>query len=163
MDVRKITLSAMLIALGVFLGNILYVPIGISKCYFMQHTINVVSGFLLGPIYGTIIAFTISLLRNILGTGSILAFSGSMIGAFLGAVLFKYSKNIILLILGEVVGTGIIGGIVAFYIGKFVLGQDIGALFFVYPFLLSTMVGSGLGFILLKTIKFNDILTKNRV
>lgn len=146
----------MLISLGVILGNFIYIPIGVSKCFPIQHTVNILSAILLGPIYSTGIAFTISLLRNILGTGSLLAFPGSMIGALLAGVMYKGFKNKYLAIMGEVIGTGVLGGIAAGYVAKYVMGQKVIGLFFVYPFMLSTVGGSIIAFLLLNVIKMGD-------
>ena len=44
--------------------------------------------------------------------------------------------------MGEIIGTGIIGGLVAFPMAKYFLGSSVGALFFVVPFLVSTIGGS---------------------
>lgn len=153
MNIRKLTLSAMFVALGVVLGNIIYIPVGVSKCFPIQHTINVLSAILLGPGFSVSIAFIISLLRNLLGTGSLLAFPGSMIGAFLAGILYKKFKNKYLAAGGEIIGTGIIGGLLAFPISKFVMGNEVLAFFFVYPFLLSTVGGSIVALLLLPIIK----------
>lgn len=163
MKTKNITFSAMLIAIGVLLGNILYIPIGVSKCFFVQHTINIISAITLGPFYSVGIAFIISLLRNILGTGSLLAFPGSMIGAFLAGVLYKYTKNKYIGAFGEIFGTGILGGIVSFPIAKFIMGNEVGGLFFIYPFLLSTVGGTIVGLMLMKAIKFEKILDYNNL
>lgn len=152
MDTKKLTISAMLISIGVVLGNIIYIPVGVSKCFPMQHTINVLSAILMGPFYSTGIAFLISLLRNMLGTGSLLAFPGSMIGAFLAGILYSRTKNKYIAALGEIVGTGVIGGLMAFPIAKYIMGKEIAALFFVYPFLLSTVGGTIIGLVILKAI-----------
>jgi len=69
MDTKKMTFSALLIAMGVFLGNLIFIPIGVAKCFPVQHAINVISAVILGPFYSVTIAFSISLLRNIIGTG----------------------------------------------------------------------------------------------
>lgn len=161
MKTRKLTFSAMLIATGVLLGNILYIPVGVSKCFFVQHSINIIAGITLGPVASVSIAFTVSLLRNILGTGSLLAFPGSMIGALLAGLVFKYTKNKYIAGLGEVFGTGVLGGLISFPIAKFIMGNDVMALFFIYPFLLSTTVGTIIGLILLKAINFGKILELN--
>ena len=153
MNIKRLTLSSMLIALGVILGNFIYIPIGVSKCFPIQHTINILSAILLGPIYSTGIAFTISLLRNILGTGSLLAFPGSMIGALLAGLMYKMFQNKYLAIIGEVLGTGILGAIVAGYVAKYVMGKQVIGLFFVYPFMISTAGGAIIAFLLLKVIK----------
>ena len=39
-------------------------------------------------------AFVTSLLRNLMGTGTLLAFPGSMCGAFLCGILYKYGKRL---------------------------------------------------------------------
>lgn len=154
---RKLTLASMFVALGVILGNLIYIPVGVSRCFPMQHTVNILSAIILGPLYSTGIAFLISLLRNILGTGSLLAFPGSMIGALLAGMMYTRFKNKYLAITGEIIGTGILGGVVAGYIGKHIMGKEIIGLFFVYPFLLSTIGGSIIAVLLLKVIETTKI------
>lgn len=160
MSTRKLTLSALLIALGTLSAHVIYIPVGVSKCFPIQHTINVLSGVLLGPGYALANAFIISLLRNILGTGSLLAFPGSIFGAFLAGLLFRKSKKYYLAVLGEVFGTGILGGIACYPIAKFVLGQEVAVFFFVLPFLVSTAGGSIIGYSLLKIIDRIPLLKK---
>jgi len=87
-----------------------------------------------------------------MGTGSLLAFPGSMIGALLAGLFFMKSKRYLLACLGEVIGTGIIGSIVAYPMAKILLGLDKGAFYFVIPFALSSIVGAVLGYVLLKTL-----------
>ena len=83
-SIKKTALAGMLVALTVALSGF-SIPIGASKCFPIQHLVNVLAGVFLGPVYGVSMAFCVSLIRNILGTGSLLAFPGSMVGAFLGA------------------------------------------------------------------------------
>ena len=153
MNTNKLTLSAMFVSLGVVLGSFVYIPIGVSRCFPIQHTVNILSAILLGPIYSTGIAFSISILRNILGTGSLLAFPGSMIGAFLAGVIYKRYKNKHLAIMGEILGTGILGGLIALPMAKYIMGKQVLALFFVYPFILSTIGGSIIALFLLKVME----------
>ena len=89
---RKAALSGLLIAIAVVFGTF-SIPIFGAKMSPVQHFINVVSAVLLGPGYAVGNAFIASLLRNILGTGSLLAFPGSMAGAFLSGILFSKFKN----------------------------------------------------------------------
>jgi len=44
MQTKKLTFSALLVAIGVMAGNIIYIPVGAAKCFPVQHTINVISG-----------------------------------------------------------------------------------------------------------------------
>jgi energy coupling factor transporter S component ThiW len=157
MKTRKITLASLFIAIGVIAGNLIFIPVGVSKCFPVQHTINVLSALILGPGYGVAIAFCISLLRNILGTGSLLAFTGSMIGAFLAGILYKKTKNVLWSMAGEIFGTGIIGGLLAFPIAKIIMGKDVAATFFVAPFLISSVGGSILAYILVKVLNFSRL------
>jgi energy coupling factor transporter S component ThiW len=155
MKTKKITISSLLIAIGVISGNIIFIPVGAAKCFPMQHTINILAAVILGPGYGVAIAFCISLLRNILGTGSLLAFPGSMIGAFLAGILYRKTQKTLFAIAGEILGTGILGGLLAFPIANLIMGKKIGALFFVTPFLISTIGGSLIAYIILKVLDFS--------
>lgn len=160
MQTRKLTLSALLIAIGTVTGNIIYIPVGIAKCFPIQHAINVLSAVLLGPWYAVGNAFVISLLRNLLGTGTVMAFPGSMIGAFLAGVIYmKFSKKIYA-VFGEIFGTGILGGLISFPISKFLLGKDVTAFFYVIPFLASTIGGSIIAYLILKVMESNKVLSR---
>ncbi|MDF2522462.1 MAG: energy coupling factor transporter component ThiW, partial [Clostridiales bacterium] len=106
MQTKKLTLSALLIAIGTVTGNLIYIPVGFAKCFPIQHAINVLSAVILGPWYGVANALIISLLRNILGTGTIMAFPGSMIGAFIAGVVYAKFSNKLYAAMGEVFGTG---------------------------------------------------------
>jgi energy coupling factor transporter S component ThiW len=153
MKTKKLTYSALLAAVGIVSGNIIYIPVGASKCFPIQHLINVISAVTLGPFYGVAIAFVISLVRNMLGTGTLLAFPGSMIGALLAGLIFKYTKKDYLAVLAEIIGTGIIGAIVAYPVAAYILGKHVAVLFYVVPFLISTTGGSIIAFIILRALK----------
>lgn len=157
MKTKKITLSSLFIAIAVISSNIIFIPVGVAKCFPVQHIINVISGVILGPWYAVGIAFSTSLIRNILGTGTLLAFPGSMIGAFLAGYIYLKTKNALGATLGEVFGTGIIGGLLAFPIAKFIIGKDVAALFFVTPFLISSIGGSIIAYLLIKAVDFSKI------
>jgi energy coupling factor transporter S component ThiW len=134
MRVHRLTFSALLVAIGTLSSHLIYIPVGVAKCYPVQHTINVLSAVLLGPWYAVLNAFVISLLRNMLGTGSLMAFPGSMVGALLAGVIYKRARNQLHAVMGEIFGTGILGGLMAYPIAKFVLGKDVAALFFCCAF-----------------------------
>ena len=78
---KKLAMAGVFTALAV-VGSMLSVPVASSKCAPVQHMINILSAVLLGPGYSVGIAFVASLLRNILGLGSFLAFPGSPIAYF---------------------------------------------------------------------------------
>ena len=160
MKTRKLTISALLIAIGVLAGQMIYIPIGASKCFPVQHTINVLSAVLLGPWYGVVNAFCISLLRNFMGTGSLMAFPGSMIGALLAGQIYRITKNNYATAIGEVFGTAILGGFLAVPIATFVMGNAVGAFAYVVPFLISTTGGSIIAVIILKSRTFVNMAKK---
>ncbi len=93
-----------------------FIPVGISKCFPAQHMVNVLGAVMLGPAYAVAIATIAGIIRNILGLGTLLAFPGGMIGALLGGLSYRISKNIYLAGLGEVIGTGILGSLASVWI-----------------------------------------------
>lgn len=148
-NIRKMAVVGMMTALGVSLSAF-SIPIGASRCFPIQHLLNVLSGVFLGPSYAVGFAFSTALIRNLMGTGSLLAFPGSMAGAFLGAVLFRYTGKIWTNFLGEILGTGIIGGMLCYPIASLLLGNQEAALFtYVLPFFISTAGGCILAAVLL--------------
>ncbi len=73
-----------------------------------------------------------------------------MVGAFSAGIIYKKFKNKYMVILGEIFGTGILGGLLAFPIAKYIMGNEVIGLFFIYPFLISTIGGSIIALIILK-------------
>jgi len=158
MNLKKLTTASLLTAIGVASSHIIYVPVGVSKVFPVQHGINLITAVLFGPGYAVAIAFVISLLRNLLGTGSLLAFPGSMIGALLAGILYKKTKKSLYAMVGEVFGTGIIGAIVSYPVAKFFMGREAAMFAFVVPFVLSSLVGVIIGYFIFKMISKTGIL-----
>jgi energy coupling factor transporter S component ThiW len=146
---HKLTLTAMLIAIGTLSSNVLFIPIGFTKVFPIQHFLNVLSAVLLGPIYAVGQALCVSILRNIMGTGSIFAFPGSMVGALLAGLLFMKTKKIYMAFFGEVIGTGIIGAMLAYPIATLLLGQNATVFGFVPLFIFSSIAGALIGWMIL--------------
>lgn len=140
---KKLALSGLLIALCVA-ASPFYIPIGASKCFPVQAIVNIISGVLLGPFYAVGIAFSASTLRIFMGTGSLLAYPGSMIGAFLCGMLYKKTKWLPMAFIGETVGTGILGAMAAYPIVSFILSKQAALFTYVIPFMISSAVGSGI-------------------
>ena len=82
-SLRKWIFAALLAAAGVLLSPVFSFPLGVTRAFPLQHMINIFLAVLCGTRYGVSAAFTTSVIRNIIGAGSLLAFPGSMIGAFL--------------------------------------------------------------------------------
>ena len=102
MYIHKLTLAALLVAIGTLSAHLIYIPAGASKCFPVQHAINVLCAVILGPKEAVSVAFVISCLRNMAGTGSLLAFPGSMIGAFLAGLAYRRWHNTGAAMLGEI-------------------------------------------------------------
>ena len=141
-NTKKIALTAMMAAIAV-VGSTISFPVFGSKCAPGQHMVNVLCAVFLGPWYGLAAAFIASVIRNLLGLGTLLAFPGSMCGALVSGLLYRKFQTLPAAYIGEVFGTAVIGGIAAFPIARLVMGNASAALFtFVVPFLISTAGGT---------------------
>ena len=156
---QKIVLSGILIAIATVLGTF-SIPVLGAKASPVQHFVNVIAGITLGPVYGVACAFVAALLRNILGTGSLLAFPGSMVGVFLAGIVYKRFKKIELAVVGEVVGTGIIGALLAYPVAAVLLGREVALFVYIVPFSLSSIIGSIIAYIILKIKVIREFLLK---
>ena len=159
MNIKKITYSAIFVAIGVVCSPF-NIPLGFAKCFPVQHLINVICAIILGPIYAVSCAFAISFLRNIMGMGTLLAFPGSMLGALLSGILYKKTNKISLAFVGEVIGTGLIGALISYPIATIFMNRQVAMFTYVIPFGISTLVGSIFAVILLKALEKTHILEK---
>ncbi|WP_042476229.1 energy coupling factor transporter S component ThiW [Bacillus ndiopicus] len=160
MSVRKLTIMALFVAIAVAGSMFVAIPTGIARAYPIQHAVNVVSAILLGPVPAVVIAFVTALVRIFTGTGSLLAIPGSVIGAFLAAIAYKYSHKAWLAGVGEVVGTGIIASLVAVPYAKILMGTSVTALAFMPAFLVSSAIGAVLGVIIAVSLR-NTVFAKH--
>ena len=161
-NTKKIALAGVLCAVAV-VGSMFSFPVFGSKCAPVQHMVNVLCAVLLGPWYGVAVAFVASLLRNLLGLGSPMAFPGSMCGALLCGIVYHKTKNLLATLAGEVFGTGIIGGLLAWPVAVFLMGKaagDIAFYAYVVPFLVSTVGGSIIAGVVLIALEKNGALKK---
>ncbi|TLQ20229.1 energy coupling factor transporter S component ThiW [Lentilactobacillus parafarraginis] len=158
----KMILTAILSAIGVVGGSMFEFTVGVAKVAPMQHLINLISGVLVGPWWAVTQAFITSLLRNILGTGTVLAFPGSMIGAFCVGWLFHKTQSLLVAACGELVGTGIIGAIVAYPLAQWLMGTTGALWLFIPSFFLSALVGVIVGYVILKAIWKRVIVPQQR-
>ena len=130
-NTKKLALAGVLTALAI-VGSFLSFPVAGSKCAPVQHMVNIFAAVLLGPGWGVGIAFCASLLRNILGLGHLMAFPG-----------------------------GILGGIAAYPVALFLMGAAPAGLFiYVIPFLISTVAGSILAFLLSSVFQKSGVMAQ---
>lgn len=150
-NTKKVAVSGMLVAVAVSMSTF-SIPVGASKCFPIQHLCNVVAGIFLGPVYGACMAFCTSFIRNLMGTGSLLAFPGSMVGAYLCGVLYRHTGKLSAAYAGEVFGTGIIGGILCYPVATLLMGKEAALFAYVLPFLMSTAGGTVMAAVLVGTL-----------
>lgn len=158
--IEKLTLTALFTAIAV-VGSMFSFPIFGSKCAPVQHLVNVLCAVTVGPWWGLGQAFLAALIRNLTGLGSPLAFPGSMCGALLGGLLYRYGKKLPFAYIGEVFGTGIIGGMLSYPVASLIMGNQSAALFtFVVPFLVSTCGGTILAAVIIVSMAKMGVLAK---
>jgi len=160
LSVKKLALAGMLCALAV-VGSVFSFPIFGSKCAPVQHMVNILCAVLLGPYWGLGVAFVASLLRNLLGLGSLMAFPGSMFGALLCGVVYHKTQKLLPTLVGEVFGTSILGGLCAYPVAILLMGKSAGDIAFyayIVPFLVSTAGGAVIAGVLLAALQRSGAL-----
>ena len=155
---RKLAIAGVLIAVGVVCSPLNF-PVGASKCFPVQHLINIIASVFLGPFYGVIMAFITSLLRLATGMGTLLAFPGSMVGALCCGLMYHFTRRLSLTCTAEALGTGILGGLAAYPVARFAMGiAPAGFTVYMIPFFISTLAGSILAYLLLRIFEKSQVL-----
>lgn len=151
---RKAVLAGAFAAAGVVLSFVSF-PMGPTKCFPFQHTVNVIAGITLGPWWALGAAFTTSLIRNLMGTGTLFAFPGSMFGALLVGLAAKITPRRYRLAAAaaEPIGTGIIGAWVSSVMIAPMIGKSIGFTFLSSAFLISSVPGAIIGAVTLYILR----------
>ena len=158
---KKLAASGMMVALIIVLSGF-YIPVGASKCFPVQHMMNILSAVLLGPFWGVGIAFCASLIRNLMGTGTLMAFPGSMVGALCCGLVFSKTRKFLPTYLAEVTGTGILGGLLAYPVAVYLMGKEAALFAYVVPFLVSTAGGTLIAAVLIGILLKTHALGKLR-
>ena len=159
-NIKKLAIAGVFCAVAV-VGSLFSFPVFGSKCSPVQHMVNIMCAVLLGPGYGLGAAFAAALIRNLLGLGSLMAFPGSMFGALVCGMVYAKTKNIPGTLAGEVFGTAILGGLCAYPIAIFLMGQGAAGLAFyayIIPFLISTAGGAVISAVLIYSLKKANLL-----
>ena len=159
-NLKKLILAAIFAAIAV-VGSLFSFPVFGAKCAPIQHIINVMCAIFLGPWYGLGCAFVSSLIRNLLGLGTLLAFPGSMCGVLLAGLLYMWLKKRWAAYGGEVIGTSVIGGLLAYPIANLIMGNAEATLFaYVIPFLISTGVGTIIAIVIIEVMAGTGLLKR---
>lgn len=153
----KMVVLSMLVALGVVISPILRVE---GMCP-MAHFINIVCSVFLGPWYSLLCATLIGIIRMLTMGIPPLALTGAVFGALLSGVFYRISKGkLICAVLGEIIGTGIIGAIVSYPVMTFIWGREgLSWLFYVPSFICGTLIGGSIAYAFLRKLADNGMLT----
>ena len=157
-NILRLAVMAMLIAVGVVISPILRIE---GMCP-MAHLINITAAVLLGPLDAFLVALFIGIIRMCAMGIPPLALTGAVFGALLSGILYKVSKGKIwAAILGEIVGTGIIGAIVSYPVMAFICGREgLGWFFYVPSFICGTLIGGTVAAIVLYRLQHMGALKK---
>jgi len=155
-SILKLVVLAMLIALGVVISPILRVE---GMCP-MAHLINIVCSVLLGPWYSLLCATLIGIIRMLTMAIPPIALTGAIFGAFLSGIFYRLSKGkIICAVLGEIIGTGIIGAIASYPVMTLLWGKEgLSWLFYVPSFICGTLIGGSIAYVFLRKLAANGAL-----
>ena len=154
----KLVVLAMLVALGVVISPILRFE---GMCP-MAHFINILCSVLLGPWYSLLCATLIGIIRmSFMGIPPI-ALTGAVFGAFLSGLFYRVSKGrIIFAVVGEIVGTGLIGAVLSYPVMSLIWNKEgISWLFYVPSFVCGTLIGGSIAFVFLRKLSNNGLLTQ---
>lgn len=148
----------MLVAIGVVISPILRIE---GMCP-MAHLINIVCAVMLGPWYALLCATLIGIIRMTLLGIPPLALTGAVFGATLSGSLYRLSKGkLICAVIGEVIGTGIIGAIVSYPVMTFLCGRTgLTWLFYVPLFIGGTLIGGSIAYVFLISLRKTGMLVK---
>lgn len=152
----KLVVLAMLIALGVVISPILRVE---GMCP-MAHLINIICSVLMGPWYSLLCAVLIGIIRMATMGIPPIALTGAVFGAFLSGVFYRLSKGkIICAVLGEILGTGVIGAVASYPVMTIFWGKEgLTWLFYVPSFVCGTLIGGSIAYVFLRKLAANGVL-----
>nr|WP_304056243.1 energy coupling factor transporter S component ThiW [Enterocloster clostridioformis] len=157
-SILKLTLLSMLIALGVVISPVLRVE---GMCP-MAHFINIVCSVFLGPWYSLLCATLIGIIRMATMGIPPLALTGAIFGAFLSGVFYRLSRGkIVCAVVGEIIGTGIIGAIISYPVMTLLWGKEgLSWLFYVPSFICGTLIGGSIAYVFLRKFAANGMLAE---
>ena len=157
-NVKKISLAAILITLGVVVSPFTWFPVPPTRANPTQHMLNALSGVLLGPLWAAFIALCVGLIRMSLGTGTIFSLPGGIPGGIVVGLSYLFLRRLMgrhpeLAALTEPIGTILIGVPLAVYLFAPLVGTTmvIDVVSIVWIFI--CIPGSVLGFIILKALR----------
>lgn len=158
--IHKLILLSLMIALDVVLSPLLRIE-GMAP---MSSVMNIIAGVLLGPVYGTLMAFVCGIIRMLLMGIPPLALTGAVFGAFFAGLFYRLSGKIIGSMIGEIIGTGLIGSLLSYPVMVWFTGSQQELYWFIYTprFIGATLIGSVIAFLVLVKLKETSIFKKSQ-
>ena len=156
LSVKKMVLCAILASLAFVLNTFVYFP---AMAPF-QHFVDVVAAVFLGPWWAWLSAFLCGVMRMMSGR-TIQAVTGAVFGPILGGFLWRKTKNIYLVCVGEIIGTGLLGAMASYPLMKWFYGLDAQSPFYYIPvYTPSAVVGGLMGVGVLLILKRSKVLDR---
>ena len=157
-SILKLVVLSMLVAIGVLISPILRVE---GMCP-MAHFINIVCSVFLGPWYSLLCATLIGIIRMATMGIPPLALTGAVFGALASGLFYRLSKGRILFaVLGEIVGTGIIGAIVSYPVMTLLWNYENLTVFFYVPsFICGTLIGGSIAYFFVRKLADSGMLAR---
>lgn len=157
-NLLKMLVLSMLIALGVVISPILRVE---GMCP-MAHFINIICSVFLGPWYSLLCATLIGIIRMVTMGIPPIALTGAVFGAFLSGVFYRMSKGkIIFAVIGEIIGTGIIGALASYPVMTFLWSKEgLSWIFYIPSFVCGTLIGGSIAYVFLRKLADNGLLSQ---
>lgn len=157
-NLKKMIVTAMMAGIASVLNTFVYFP---AMAPF-QHCVNVIATAFLGPWYGCLAAFICGVLRMMSGR-TIQAIIGAIFGPMIGGLLYKKTKNIYLLAIGEIFGTGIVGALAVYPFMRLFYNLEAVEWYYYVPFYTpSAVVGAIMGVAVLLILKKSKMFDQLR-
>ena len=155
-NIKKMVLCAIFASLAFVLNTFVYFP---AMAPF-QHFVDVVAAVFLGPWWACLSAFLCGGMRMMSGR-TIQAVTGAIFGPILGGLLWKKTKNIYLVCVGEIIGTGLLGALASYPLMKWFYALDAQNPLYYIPFYTpSAVVGGIMGVMVLLILKRAKVLDR---
>ena len=156
LNTRKMVLCALFASLAFVLNTFVYFP---AMAPF-QHFVDVIAAVFLGPWWACLSAFLCGVMRMMCGR-TIQSVTGAIFGPILGGLLWRKTKNIYLVCVGEIVGTGLLGALASYPLMKWFYALDVQNPLYYIPFYTpSAAVGGMMGVMVLLILKRSKVLER---
>lgn len=158
---QRLTFLAMMIALDVVLSPLLRIE-GMAP---MSSVLNICAGVLLGPVYATWMALVCGGIRMTMLGIPPLALTGAVFGAFFAGLGYHFGRSLPWALVGEVLGTGIIGSLCSYPVMVWFTGgiQNFYWLMYTPRFLGATLIGGALALPLLSKLQHTPVFKQVQI